>query len=241
MITAYTLTFAGLLLDRWPRSPTASGRRTALLGGLGRVRRRRPPWPGSPRSFEVLVAGRALQGAFAAVHRADGAVVDRDDVHRPARARPARSRCTARWRAAAPSSGCVVGGALTELASWRWCLLVNVLFALGALVAGSAAAAAHASQPRRRRCPSPRAALATAGLAALVYGRLAGRRPWLDRHPRLGPGRRRRGRARAGFTRPAGAERRADAAALAASATVAASCSYARDHQRAWSRRSGCP
>ena len=32
--------------------------------------------------------------------------------------------------------GLVLGGALTEFASWRWCLLVNVIFVAIALVAG---------------------------------------------------------------------------------------------------------
>src|SRR3954449_3415920 len=65
VITAYTLTFAGLLLIGG-RIADRVGRRTALLGGLGGFALA-SAIAGVAPTFEVLVAGRALQGAFAAV------------------------------------------------------------------------------------------------------------------------------------------------------------------------------
>src|SRR5215213_8014590 len=65
VITAYTLTFAGLLLIGG-RIADRLGRRTALLGGLGGFAAA-SALAGIAPTFGVLLAGRALQGAFAAV------------------------------------------------------------------------------------------------------------------------------------------------------------------------------
>jgi EmrB/QacA subfamily drug resistance transporter len=166
VITAYTLTFAGLLLIGG-RIADRLGRRTALVGGLGGFAIASAV-AGLAPTFEVLVVGRALQGACAAVIAPTAlssiAVMFTDGRE--------RSRAFATYGAVATSGaivGLVVGGALTELVSWRWCLLVNILFALGALVAGTRLlprTESHGDVP----LPIGSAALATAGLAGLVYG-----------------------------------------------------------------------
>jgi EmrB/QacA subfamily drug resistance transporter len=177
VITAYTLTFAGLLLIGG-RIADRLGRRTALLGGLGGFAAA-SALAGIAPTFEVLVAGRALQGAFAAVLAPTAlssiAVMFTD--------RRERGRAFAVYGAVASSGaivGLVVGGALTELVSWRWCLLVNVLFALGALVAGSRLLPRSEPNPGTP-LPFGSAALATAGLASLVYAASqAADRGWTD-------------------------------------------------------------
>ena len=165
VITAYTLTFAGLLLIGG-RIADRLGRRTALLGGLGGFALASAVAGVAP-SFEVLVAGRARQGAFAAVV-APTALSSIAVMFTGGRE---RGRAFAVYGAVASSGaiiGLVVGGALTELVSWRWCLLVNVLFALGALVAGTRLL--PRSEPNAATpLPVASAALATAGLASLVY------------------------------------------------------------------------
>ena len=165
VITAYTLTFAGLLLIGG-RIADRVGRRAALLGGLGGFAAASAV-AGIAPTFEVLVAGRALQGAFAAVLAPTAlssiAVMFTDQRE--------RGRAFATYGAVASSGaivGLVVGGALTELVSWRWCLLVNVLFALGALVAGTRLLPRSEPNPATP-LPVASAALATAGLASLVY------------------------------------------------------------------------
>jgi EmrB/QacA subfamily drug resistance transporter len=166
VITAYTLTFAGLLLIGG-RIADRVGRRTALLGGLGGFAVA-SAGAGVAPTFGVLVAGRAMQGSFAAII-APSALSSIAVMFTDARE---RGRAFATYGAVASSGaivGLVVGGALTELVSWRWCLLVNVLFALGALVAGwrlLPRTEPHAGVP----LPIGSAALATAGLAGLVYG-----------------------------------------------------------------------
>jgi EmrB/QacA subfamily drug resistance transporter len=165
VITAYTLTFAGLLLIGG-RIADRVGRRTALLGGLGGFALA-SAIAGIAPTFEVLVAGRALQGAFAAVLAPTAlssiAVMFTDHAE--------RGRAFAVYGAVASSGaivGLVVGGALTELVSWRWCLLVNVVFAVGALVAGSRLLPRSEPNPTTP-LPFASAALATTGLASLVY------------------------------------------------------------------------
>ncbi|HEX5203650.1 MAG TPA: MFS transporter, partial [Actinoplanes sp.] len=165
VITAYTLTFAGLLLIGG-RIADRLGRRTALLGGLGGFALASAVAGVAP-SFGILVVGRGLQGAFAAVIAPTAlssiAVMFRDERE--------RGRAFAVYGAVASSGavvGLVVGGALTELVSWRWCLLVNVLFALAALVAGTRLLPRSESNTTIP-LPIASAALATAGLAALVY------------------------------------------------------------------------
>ncbi len=165
VITAYTLTFAGLLLIGG-RIADRVGRRTALLGGLGGFAAA-SALAGIAPTFEVLVAGRALQGACAAViaPTALSSIAVMFTDHRE------RGRAFATYGAVASSGaivGLVVGGALTELVSWRWCLLVNVLFALGALVAGSRLLPRSEPNPGTP-LPIASAALATVGLASLVY------------------------------------------------------------------------
>jgi MFS family permease len=65
--------------------------------------------------------------------------------------------------------GLILGGVLTEYASWRWCLLVNVPVALI-----TAACAVRLVRESRAEGPAhydiPGAVTVTLGLAGLVYG-----------------------------------------------------------------------
>ena len=65
--------------------------------------------------------------------------------------------------------GLLLGGLLTEYASWRWCLYVNLLFAIPAAVA--AFSLLHNVVPAHRpKLDVPGTITATTGLFALVYG-----------------------------------------------------------------------
>jgi MFS family permease len=65
--------------------------------------------------------------------------------------------------------GVLAGGVLTQYASWRWCLLVNVPIAILAAVAASRVV--HESRNTgTTRYDLPGALLSTAGLVSLVYG-----------------------------------------------------------------------
>jgi EmrB/QacA subfamily drug resistance transporter len=166
MITAYGITFGGLLLiggrigDLFGRKRTLA---VALVGfgvasGLG----------GLAGSAGVLFAARALQGAFAALMAPTLlsllTVTFTDPVE--------RTRAFGIWGGLAGMGGAiglVLGGVLTEYASWRWTLLVNTPVALALAVATwrvvrESRGAAH------RHLDVPGAVVSTLGLGALVYG-----------------------------------------------------------------------
>ena len=64
--------------------------------------------------------------------------------------------------------GLIVGGMLTEWASWRWVMFVNVPIGLAVIVVGRAVL----PETPRSRGPFdlPGAVISTLGMAALVYG-----------------------------------------------------------------------
>ena len=85
--------------------------------------------------------------------------------------------------------GLIVGGVLTEYASWRWCLGVNVPVAL--LVAAAAIPLVHESKAHGdTRYDIPGVLLATVGLVSLVYGFTEAARAAHPENPQrhLGPG-----------------------------------------------------
>ncbi|MFJ4713583.1 MFS transporter [Streptomyces sp. NPDC088785] len=76
------------------------------------------------------------------------------------------------------SAGALLGGALTELFSWRWSFLINVPVALLVLV-GTLAVIPEGRAAVRSRLDVPGAVTVTAGLLALVFGiTTAGEKGW---------------------------------------------------------------
>src|SRR5207253_8212001 len=65
--------------------------------------------------------------------------------------------------------GLILGGVLTEYLSWRWCLYVNLVFAVIAM-AGALAYIRGGHPASRPRMDWPGAVLACAGLFAIVFG-----------------------------------------------------------------------
>ena len=123
VITAYTLTFAGLLL-LGGRVADQVGRKTAFLGGLVGFATA-SAIAGAAPNFAVLATGRALQGACAAVLAPTALSLVAVSFTDPRE----RAKAFGIYGAAASSGGAaglILGGALTEYATWRWCLYVNV-------------------------------------------------------------------------------------------------------------------
>ncbi|AZQ74366.1 MFS transporter [Streptomyces luteoverticillatus] len=167
-ITAYALTFGGLLLlggrigDRWGRKPTfvtaATGFAAAsALGGLA-------------ANTGMLLAARALQGVFAALLAP--AVLSLIAVTFTATKERAKAFGIMGAMAGSGSAiGLLLGGVLTEYWGWRWTLLINIAFAALA-VAGALAYITDkpSTAARAARLDLPGAILATGGLVALVFG-----------------------------------------------------------------------
>jgi EmrB/QacA subfamily drug resistance transporter len=166
VVTAYTLALAGLLLLGGRLADRFGARRTLLIGAIGFACA--SAVGGASVDGAMLIAARAVQGAFGAVLISSTkslliTVYTGEEI----RAR-AISYFTATLTAGI-SLGLVLGGVLTSELSWRWCLYVNVALALVTVIGA----------PRVLPAPEPRPAvridlistlLATAGTAALVYG-----------------------------------------------------------------------
>jgi EmrB/QacA subfamily drug resistance transporter len=167
VVTAYTLSFAGLLL-LGGRIADRVGRRRAFLGGLVGFAAA-SALAGAATGFGMLIAGRALQGAFAAV-LAPTALSMIGSTFQTA---TERAKAFGVYGAVASSGGAVgllLGGALTEYFDWRWCLYVNVVIAVGAILAGRAVLPSAPAYGGRAGIDAVSGILATGGLAAIVLG-----------------------------------------------------------------------
>src|SRR3954465_2826235 len=167
IVTAYALSFGSLLLlggklgDLFGRKWTFVG---GLLGFAGAS-----ALGGMADSFGVLVAARALQGAFAAI-LAPSALSLLTITFTEPKERAKAFGVFGAIAGAGAAIGLLLGGILTEYLSWRWCLYVNLIFVIPAVTA----AFALLRNPERTG-PRPRldligTALASAGLFGVVYG-----------------------------------------------------------------------
>ena len=128
----------------------------------------------------VLFAARGLQGVFAAVLAPAALSLVAVTFVEPRE----RARAFAVYGAVAGGGGAVgliLGGLLTQYATWRWCLFVNVPIAAVALV--TALRTVRESVPGgTARYDVPGALLVTTGSVSVVYGvsRAGGGTGWLD-------------------------------------------------------------
>lgn len=166
VITAYTLAFGGLLLLGGRIADYMGRKRMFILGLLGFAAA--SALGGAAQSAGMLFGARALQGAFGAT-MAPAALSLISVTFTEARERATAFGVYGAIAGGGAAIGLVLGGVLTEYASWRWCLLVNVPVAVIAALAGSrlvAESRAHGDT----HYDLPGAATVTAGLVALVYG-----------------------------------------------------------------------
>jgi len=166
VITAYALAFGSLLL-LGGRIGDLFGRKRAFVIGLGGFAGA-SALGGMAQSFEVLVAARALQGVFGALLAPAALSILTTTFTDPEE----RAKAFGIFGAVAVGGaaiGLIMGGVLTEYLSWRWCLYVNLAFAVPAALA--AMPLLHNEIPElRSRIDVPGALTATAGLFAVVYG-----------------------------------------------------------------------
>jgi EmrB/QacA subfamily drug resistance transporter len=166
VVTAYTLAFGGLLLVGGRIADYNGRKRTFILGLLGFAGA--SALGGFAPNQELLFAARALQGGFAALMAPAALSLVTVTFTEPKE----RAKAFGVFGALAGGGaaiGLIVGGVLTEYASWRWCLGVNVPVAL--LTAAAAIPLVHESKAHGdTRYDVPGVLMATIGLVSLVYG-----------------------------------------------------------------------
>ncbi|MER6088705.1 MFS transporter [Streptomyces bluensis] len=176
VVSAYTLTFGGLLL-LGGRAGDILGRRrvfitgillftlASLLGGFAQE-----PWQ--------LLAARALQGAGGAIASPTSLAL----ITTTFAEGPERNRAFGVFAAVSAGGGAVgllAGGMLTEWLDWRWVLFVNV--PIGILIAVLAPMYIRESERHPGRFDIAGALTSTAGMASLVYGFIrASEEGWRD-------------------------------------------------------------
>ncbi|WP_344014794.1 MFS transporter [Streptomyces thermospinosisporus] len=165
VVSAYTLTFGGLLL-LGGRAGDILGRRkvfmtgivlftvASLLGGLAQE-----PWH--------LLAARVLQGMGGAIASPTALAL----ITTTFREGPERNRAFGIFAAVSAGGGAIgllAGGMLTEWLDWRWVLFVNV--PIGVLIAVLTPLYIDESERHTGRFDVAGAVTSTAGMASLVYG-----------------------------------------------------------------------
>jgi EmrB/QacA subfamily drug resistance transporter len=166
VVTAYTLTFGGFLL-LGGRIADFMGRKRMFITGLFGFAIA-SALGGAANDLGVLLAARALQGVFAAIMAPAALSLISVTFTKPVE----RAKAFGVYGAIAGGGaaiGLILGGVLTQYASWRWCLLVNVPISLIA-AAGAFRLVRESKASGEMRYDVPGAVAVTAGLASLVYG-----------------------------------------------------------------------
>lgn len=164
-ITAYLLTFGGLLLIGGRVSGLLGHRRAFAVGLFGFALA--SAVGGLAVNPGMLFGARALQGVFAAL-LAPAALALLTTTFTEARERGRAFGVFSAIGATGSAVGLIAGGLLTEYVSWRWCLYINVPIAALALF-GTLLVPKSRPVPRAGRLDVLGAVLSTAGFAAVVY------------------------------------------------------------------------
>ncbi len=165
VLNAYVLTFGGLLL-LGARSGDLLGRRRTFLAGIG-LFSVSSLIGGMATTGWMLLAARAFQGAGGALAApAALALLTVIFPEGPARVRAIGLFTTV--SAAGGATGLVAGGLLTEWASWRWVMFVNVPIGLAVIVVGSLVL--NETERRHGRFDVAGAITSTAGMTGVVLG-----------------------------------------------------------------------
>jgi len=164
VITAYVLTFGGLMLLGGRLGDTIGRKRTFIVGvALFTIA---SILCGLAWNEATLVTARLLQGVGAAIASPTALALIATTFPKG----PARNAATAIFAAMTGIGsvmGLIVGGALTEV-SWRWAFLINI--PIGLLMIRLARKTLRETQRERLKLDAAGAILATLGCTAAVFG-----------------------------------------------------------------------
>jgi EmrB/QacA subfamily drug resistance transporter len=166
VVTAYTLTFGGLLL-LGGRIADFFGRRRMFITGLAGFAAA-SALGGAAQSSAWLFGARAIQGVFAAL-LAPAVLSMITTTFTGAKERARAFSVYGAISGAGWAIGVILGGALTQFLNWRWTLLINAPIAV-VLIVASLPVIPESHDKGQRHFDVRGAVLATGGVATLVYG-----------------------------------------------------------------------
>ena len=166
VVTAYALAFGSLLL-LGGKLGDLFGRKWALIAGLVGFSLA-SAIGGLAQSFGVLITARALQGVFAAL-LAPSALSILAVTFAGSEDRDKAFGIYGAVAGGAGALGLLLGGALTQLVSWRWCLYVNLVIAVPTTLV-ALRLLVNEGDPDRPRIDIPGVLTWSLGLFALVFG-----------------------------------------------------------------------
>ncbi|MFI5782427.1 MFS transporter [Nocardia sp. NPDC051570] len=166
VVIGYTLAFGSLLL-LGGRLSDLFGRRSMVIAGLAGFAIASAVG-GAAVNLDMLIGARVAQGVFAAV--LSPAILSTLSVTFTEPSERAKAfGIFGAITGGGAATGLLLGGALTEWASWRWALYINLVFAGVALVGASLLLARHAAHPKPV-LDLPGTVTVTAALFSIVYG-----------------------------------------------------------------------
>ncbi|MEV0064905.1 MULTISPECIES: MFS transporter [unclassified Amycolatopsis] len=167
VVTAYALAFGSLLL-LGGRLADLFGRKNAFLVGLAGFAAV-SAIGGAASSIEMLLIARAAQGVFGAL-LAPAALSLLTTTFTDPKERGRAFGVFGAIGGGGAAIGLLLGGVLTEYLDWRWCMFVNIVFAVIAFIGGALLLRRQESDGPRPKLDLPGTVSASAGLFALVYG-----------------------------------------------------------------------